>query len=614
MDLLEWAFHKLSVNHAQKMRRQEAAFSVRTEDELTSLRALLALVLNGESLPIFSGKGLGRVSQNQILLPEKIYLFKNPEMNRQVLIHKILVASMIYQKNNTYTSEGLNYAERTLQIWKLRNLIRNELSVRFSQFEAFSMNLENQLSQVPTDSKREEIGFKKLLAAKSPANFYRWSCFPEQGLALWVEPLETSRTSAAESVLSRDDHEEKNKSQGTLIEGNSSTEVIQEVSLASKKQEQNPVFHAFEKLETADEYNGGSRVSDAKDEVQDHSEALSELNLKHVTREGGGAGSIYKGHLSELIGANLIKTTAPRWKQFRKVPEWDYKKKTLVPDHCRLYLLDEFHEPSISLGTELKDRLRVNYASEIEFWKNKIGSLVNKKHWMDRQLDGPEWSLDSYIRYCSDLQANGNGDTKFFMKNYNCQRDLQVSILMDASFSTESWIENRKVLDIQLESIGLCGLLLDDLKESVSIWATWSETRHHCYLRKIKDANAPWNQFFQQAEQLTPRGYTRLGPAIRHITSEFESTGAKNKLFILLTDGKPTDLDHYEGRYGIEDIRHAILEARQLGIHVQALAIDKEAKFYFPQIFNRNSYQILSDPKLLPEQLFKIYVDFTNRK
>ena len=109
---------------------------------------------------------------------------------------------------------------------------------------------------------------------------------------------------------------------------------------------------------------------------------------------------------------------------------------------------------------------------------------------------------------------------------------------------------------------------------------------------------------------LTPRGYTRLGPALRHAVTELQQTASKKKLLILLTDGKPTDLDHYEGRYGIEDMRHAMIEAEQVGVQVQALAIDSEAKFYFLQIFSKNKYQILSHPKLLPEQLFKIYFNF----
>jgi nitric oxide reductase NorD protein len=81
----------------------------------------------------------------------------------------------------------------------------------------------------------------------------------------------------------------------------------------------------------------------------------------------------------------------------------------------------------------------------------------------------------------------------------------------------------------------------------------------------------------------------------------------KFKLILLLTDGKPTDYDLYEGRYGLEDIRQAQREARQSGIHFRAMAIEKQAQHYFPRLFGKNEFFILNDPQFFPEELFKVY-------
>jgi nitric oxide reductase NorD protein len=178
--------------------------------------------------------------------------------------------------------------------------------------------------------------------------------------------------------------------------------------------------------------------------------------------------------------------------------------------------------------------------------------------------------------------------------------------------SSDSWVANRRVLDVEIDSIGMTGLLLQEMSDFISVLGSWSETRHHCYLQVIKDFKTSWNVYYENARQLSPRGYTRLGPAVRQATSELVKTKSKNKMLIIMTDGKPTDLDKYEGRYGIEDMRHAILEAEQRGVYVHALAIDSAARHYFPQLFNSNHYQILSDPKKLPEQLFKICLAFTS--
>ena len=620
MDLLEWVFHKISNHRIQKKKIESDVYAVRTENEIVSLKTLITFVLQGESLPLFSGKGLGRIGTEALILPEQVNLFKDLNLNRQILIHKTLAAAIIYKNRICYSRKELSYAERSLEIYKHQNYIKNELSDLFPQYNIFHSHLEKNLEKLRSSKKSmkmfEEADYYKLVVKQEPEVYSRWQKFPEKALALWVEPLDYS-TSTPHNFQNANEfgqQSSQNKNEGTEIQGLSSTETIEEVSLESKKNQQSPVFHSFEKLEAADEYKGGSRVSDSTDELEDHKDALAELNMKHVIREGGGAGSIYKGHFSELFGLNLIKTPKPRYSHYKKISEWNYKSNQFQENHCRLYLLNQAQlnlEKTSELNFEVE--LQNRYATEIEIWKNKISSLVNVRKWKDRQIDGPEWSLEAYTRYCADVKASGQGDSKIFIQNFRQQRDYHVSILMDLSLSTESWIQNKKVLDIQLESIGLCGLLLKQLNEPIAINTTWSETRHHCYVQKIKDFLSPWDQFFQQAQDLTPRGYTRLGPALRHAVAELQETASKKKLLIILTDGKPTDLDHYEGRYGIEDMRHAMVEAEQMGVHVQALAIDSEAKLYFPQIFSQNKYQILSDPKMLPEQLFKIYFNFTRQ-
>jgi len=86
-----------------------------------------------------------------------------------------------------------------------------------------------------------------------------------------------------------------------------------------------------------------------------------------------------------------------------------------------------------------------------------------------------------------------------------------------------------------------------------------------------------------------------LGTATRGL----ERTEAKRRLLLLVTDGKPNDYDRYEGRYGVWDVRHAVLEAASHGVHVHALAIDQEAKWSLAQMFLDHSYTLLRTPKTL---------------
>jgi len=61
---------------------------------------------------------------------------------------------------------------------------------------------------------------------------------------------------------------------------------------------------------------------------------------------------------------------------------------------------------------------------------------------------------------------------------------------------------------------------------------------------------------------IRPGYYTGMGAALRYGTKLLEAQPATRRLLLLLSDGKPNDLDKYEGRCGIEDTRHAVLAAR----------------------------------------------------
>lgn len=98
-----------------------------------------------------------------------------------------------------------------------------------------------------------------------------------------------------------------------------------------------------------------------------------------------------------------------------------------------------------------------------------------------------------------------------------------------------------------------------------------------------------------------------MGPAIRHVTKELSERPNRHRLLLLLTDGKPNDTDYYEGRYGIEDTRRAVLEARQHEVRVFGVTIDSEAHQYVSHLFGRGSYAIVNRPEHLSLALPGIY-------
>jgi nitric oxide reductase NorD protein len=110
---------------------------------------------------------------------------------------------------------------------------------------------------------------------------------------------------------------------------------------------------------------------------------------------------------------------------------------------------------------------------------------------------------------------------------------------------------------------------------------------------------------------LRPGHYTRLGAAIRHTSAMLAKQPAQRKLLIVLTDGKPNDLDHYEGQHGIEDSRMAVREARIAGQTLHGVIIDEDGQDWFARIFGRGGFSLLPNPARLTRALPDIYRSLT---
>jgi nitric oxide reductase NorD protein len=70
-------------------------------------------------------------------------------------------------------------------------------------------------------------------------------------------------------------------------------------------------------------------------------------------------------------------------------------------------------------------------------------------------------------------------------------------------------------------------------------------------------------------------------------------------------------VDHYEGRYGIEDTRMSLNAARQEGVRPFCVTIDKEGQGYLPHLFGPAGYTILRKPSELPARLPLLYAQLT---
>ncbi|ATJ84574.1 nitric oxide reductase activation protein NorD [Halomonas beimenensis] len=282
-------------------------------------------------------------------------------------------------------------------------------------------------------------------------------------------------------------------------------------------------------------------------------------------------------------------------------PEWNHRRQAYLPDHCVVIsgLQDEEGE-AWSLDETSRRRIR-RVRREFE-------ALRPRRETLRGQLDGHELDTDALIRSRCDLAATGEASDRCYLDSRAQARDLAVSILVDVSLSTEAWLEDRRVLDVAKEALLALGHGLAGCGDDYAIHTFTSQRRHRVWVNTLKGFDEPMGERVERrVAALRPGHYTRMGPAIRHLTRELAERPNRHRLLLLLTDGKPNDTDYYEGRYGIEDTRKSVLEARRQEVRVFGVTIDREAGRYLPHLFGRGGYAIVQRPEHLSLALPGIY-------
>ena len=186
-------------------------------------------------------------------------------------------------------------------------------------------------------------------------------------------------------------------------------------------------------------------------------------------------------------------------------------------------------------------------------------------------------------------------------------------LLADLSLSTDAHInDNARVVDVIRDSLFLFSEALTATGDRFALHGFSSRNRNNIRFYNIKDFDEKYNDDVRgHINAIKPGYYTRMGAAIRHASQLLAKEGSGQKLLLILTDGKPNDLDKYEGRYGIEDTRQAVLEAERLGLRPFCVTIDEQAEDYLPYLFGSRSYVLIRNAEELPKKLPLLYLRLT---
>ncbi len=364
------------------------------------------------------------------------------------------------------------------------------------------------------------------------------------------------------------------------------------------------LLNRFEKLSMIARYFRISRPLDTDDDVEDLSKSLDELESTGMIRTARKAGSILQVEDGFEVETEPVD------------PEE-------TGDHTPGILLDEwdcrigaFREAWCTLRERPYEHLDLEWAENLMAREKHLFTRIRREFLalrpdyqrLKRRIDGEEVDHDAFIEALTDMRVGVAPSDKLYTQRIRRRKEIATAFLADLSASTDAYVRNLRVMDQQREALLLLGEAMEAIRDRYAIYGFSSKTRRQCDFYRLKGFEEDYGPEIQaRLGGMKPLDYTRMGPAIRHLTNILKNTRARLKLMIILSDGKPNDFDLYEGKYGIEDIRKALLQARAFGIKAFCITVDTEAREYLPYIFERGNFLILQEIASLPQKLVGMY-------
>jgi len=302
----EYLFTKLA-NYfkRRKLKKQEEVAHAVHLDDLKPRLTIFARAITGKSIEIFEAEREGGYKNNNFFLPTKFSEFSSVEENISFYLFRILYLSI--QKNlelNWNDNQEHELLESQQIATENCKLVLDVLFEQFPITKKYHEKFVAYYSQKATN--KSEIDYTFIYGKWMRNN-------PE-------DADENKLKNFTDKVKTAD--EEKPK---TTLKSKAVEEIIS-VQVDVKQQEDAVLQHQFEKVETAEEFGGNFKDFDGDDDLEDHSNALDDVNMKYTVRVDDTAHSVYQ---ADFIENTTVSESAEvdSTGYHIKYDEWDYTKR-----------------------------------------------------------------------------------------------------------------------------------------------------------------------------------------------------------------------------------------------------------------------------------------------
>lgn len=581
MALDEYLFGKLANYFKKRSQKSDSnKNNIVSLEDVKGRLTIFSRAITGESIEVYPAQKEGGYSNKNFFLPNQISFFPTIQENANFYLFRILYLSIQKKMNLNWNDEIEHTEEESFQ--KAEESATLVLEQLFDEFPiAQEFYVEAKMFTETKDPTRKIV---------SNTFFYgKW-----MKNTLEVDTGKQLKNFNEKGIRAISDEIK------TILKAKPVEEIIS-VETDKKQQEDYVLTHNFEKVDTAEEFGGGWRDFDGEDDLESHSAALEELNMKYCVRVDDPIHSIYQADFMEntTVSESAELETSEKCVKY---DEWDFSKRKYKPDFCRVY-----QEKQLETNSDYYKRTLRDNTSVLLGLRKMLANINNKYQQVRRQPQGDEFDLDALTDLFVDVKTGHTPSEKIYLSKKKNEKDLSILLLLDISLSSDGYAAGNKVIDVEKQVSIIFGEILNEFNVDFAINCFYSKTRNHSSYLVVKDFDDSWGKSKHKIGAVEPEAYTRIGAALRHSGTLLSRRDTKNKWVILISDGKPNDYDKYEGKYGVNDVKQALRELKQQQINSYALAIEAQAKYYLPQMFGANHYQILTTPVEMLHSLVKLY-------
>ncbi|MCU7846365.1 MAG: VWA domain-containing protein [Candidatus Thiodiazotropha sp. (ex Monitilora ramsayi)] len=527
--------------------------------------------------------------EHALRLPEVIDLFPAQSLNRDLYFWLAALASCDLGDNHAWLIKNQRLTQMALERYP-------GMSGRYQRLQQAHLLQRPDPSGMKQDEAAQENAIRDALNNPGSVSGLPVASHAPWPVPLWLHPSPPGFTQAGDSS-----DEQENES------GGDAKALNDERSRRGERTEMPEgdgglITIRMENILSWGEFAKVDRGAEENEDLDQAMEAAEQMEQFSVTRDGKSVASKLRFDLDlpsdacddEILTEGIL------------IPEWDWKRQVMQEDHCRIVTLQASDTQPRELPTHLKKTAKQLRA--------QFQQLMPARVWQRGQADGSEIDLEAYLRFTTERESGQRINADNLYRDLRTgARDLTCLLLADLSLSTDSWIDNHhRVIDVIRDSLYLFAESLSATGDTFGLYGFSSRKRNPVRFHQIKSFTEPYSANSRgRIDAIKPGYYTRMGAAIRYAHQLLNKQPAQRRLLLLLSDGKPNDLDKYEGRYGVEDTRQAIREARKSGIQPFCVTIDEKGNDYLPYLFGSGGYVVIHKPQELPRKLPLLYARLT---